>query len=120
MVEILMVAKDSVSLDRFADALTHARCLVHRVASGGEALQSVTSKTYSALVADETLADMTGIELAKKTVKTNPMVNLILISQLPPDVFHETTEGLGVLCQLPPDPGNEDARSMLTRLKEIL
>jgi len=47
------------------------------------------------------------------------MINCACVSPLPPEDFHETSEGLGVLMQLPVNPGKFEAEDLLKRLKNL-
>jgi len=62
---------------------------------------------------------MTGIEFMKKLLPINPMINCAAVSPLPPEEFHEASEGLGVLVQLPVAPGKLDAENLLKRLDDL-
>jgi PleD family two-component response regulator len=120
MIEILMVVNDKNSLNEFANTLEKEGADISWATSGGEALRFVAEKQYSLLVTEETLLDMSGLELARKTVMTNPMVNLAVMNTLSPKEFHGASEGLGVLCQLPFKPTEKDARALMSSLKEVI
>ncbi len=49
----------------------------------------------------ENLGDMTGLEFIRAIVSKRPMVNCAAISSLASEDFHEASEGLGILMQLP-------------------
>jgi hypothetical protein len=49
-----------------------------------------------------------------------PMVNCAAVSSLVSEDFHEQSEGLGILMQLPVRPGQEHAEILLGKLKSIL
>jgi hypothetical protein len=70
-------------------------------------------------VTDEKLGDMTGIEFARRLLSVNPVINCASVSPLSPKDFHEASEGLGLLAQLPIRPGEEDAKDLLQRLKNL-
>ena len=63
---------------------------------------------------------MTGLECIRKIVRRNPMINSAAVSTLMPDNFHEASEGLGVLMQLPAKTGQTQAAELLEKLKHIL
>ena len=75
--------------------------------------------TIDLVVADEGLGDMTGLELAGKILSVNPMINCASVSRLSPEEYHEASEGLGVLAQLPIKPGKKHAEELVQRLKYI-
>ena len=88
-------------------------------ASGAQALKSVQQDGGHLVICDAQLSDMSGLELVKQLVLLNPLLNTALLSSLSPKDFHEATEGLGVLMQLPPRPGPEESQALLERLKHV-
>ena len=120
MIELLMVANNKLPFNAFSETLEKAGASISWASSGSEALGMVKEKQYSLLLTAESLPDMSGIELAKQTVMINPMINLAITSALIHKAFHEATEGLGVLCQVPLTPSEKDALTLMSRLKEVL
>jgi CheY-like chemotaxis protein len=88
--------------------------------SGSHAIARLTEGSFDLVVTDENLEDMTGLELIEKIIAKRPMVNCAAVSSLLPDDFHEASEGLGILMQLPVSPGQEQAEKLLRQLKNIL
>jgi len=88
--------------------------------SGSYALSMIAERDFDLVVTDDNLGDMTGLEFIKTLVALKPMVNCAAVSSLLPDEFHEASEGLGVLMQLPVNPGGEYAEDLLEHLKKIL
>jgi PleD family two-component response regulator len=87
--------------------------------SGKTALAQAGDTPPVLVVIDETLPDMTGVELARELLKKNALINTALVSELSPEDFHEFSEGLGVLLQLPPAPEKEKAQEIISALKGI-
>ena len=71
------------------------------------------------MIVDEQLDDMSGFAFVNQAVKVNPLVNTALVSALAADEFHEATEGLGILMQLPIQPRRKDAEALLAVLEKI-
>jgi CheY-like chemotaxis protein len=88
-------------------------------ATGQEALEAISGNPVDLVVVNENIGDMTGIEFMKKLLPINPMINSAAVSPLPPEDFHEASEGLGVLMQLPVGPGKFEAEDLLKRLKNL-
>ncbi len=61
---------------------------------------------------------MTGLKLAAKLLTVNPMINCTAVSSLSSAEFHEASEGLGLLSQLPANPGREQAEELLRLIKD--
>jgi DNA-binding response OmpR family regulator len=88
-------------------------------ATGAAGLTALKTKRIDLVIVDEQLDDMDGITFINQVVKVNPLVNTALVSGLTADEFHEATEGLGVLMQLPSHPRETDAEALLTVLEKI-
>jgi len=63
---------------------------------------------------------MTGLEFIKTVIAIKPMINCAAVSSFSADDFHEVSEGLGILMQLPVNPGHKYAGKLLERLNKIL
>ena len=87
--------------------------------SGGKALDIVADTPVDLVVTDEFLGDMTGLELAEMMLSVNPMINCAAVSKLSSKEFHEASEGLGLLAQLPAVPDKEQAEVLLQRLIDL-
>ena len=120
MYTILLISPDQGRWTAFADALADQGQAVERVADGAGAVELIGQKQFHLAVIDDRLEDMTGLELVPKLLMVNAMVNTALVSPLSSHDFHETTEGLGILAPLPPNPGPEDAADLIAALKKII
>lgn len=121
MIDILIIRSDKDSLSDFTSAMEkYENISMSGAKSGAEALEMVSSGSFHLVITDETLEDMTGLALARKLVMTNPMINCAVISSLSHEDFHEASEGLGLLDQLPAVPGKKEAEELLKSLKNIL
>ena len=89
------------------------------VATGAAGLAQLKGKPLDLVIVDEQLDDMSGIAFVKQLVKVNPLANTAIVGSLADEVFHEVTEGLGVLMQLPTLPTEQDAEAMLVVLAKI-
>ena len=120
MIRFLLVTPARGSFAEFSSALDMSQAVeVLWAESGGQALETVTDTPVDLVVTDERLGDMTGLELAERLLSVNPMINCAAVSPLPPKQFHEASEGLGLLAQLPPIPGKAQSEDLLQRIKDI-
>ncbi len=87
--------------------------------SAEEALKKMQEEKVQVLVCAQTLPDMEGVVFLKQLVKINPLVNTVLVSDLPGKEFHEVTEGLGVLMQLPSVMDREHGQAILDKLAKV-
>ncbi len=121
LIHILMVTSNRASLSDLAAAFKdQGNIQVSWANSGAEALEKMPKGMFDLVITDENLRDMTGIEFVGKLVMINPMMNCIAVSTLSPEDFHEASEGLGILMQLPPNPGQTEANELLQYLDNVL
>jgi DNA-binding response OmpR family regulator len=120
MISILLVSRNKASLSELKAGLEAYGGKISWAETGTNALSMVAERAVDLLVADEFLADMTGLDLIKMVVSKRPMVSCAVVSSLSPADFHEAGEGLGILMQLPVGPGREDARQLHGHLINIL
>ena len=97
MVTIMTVGA-AVSSGEFSDEIG-ARDAAKAVSvdSGGAALDMLLEKQVDLVIVDETLKDMSGLDLARQVAVKNPLAAVALVSPLSEEAFHETTEGLGLV-----------------------
>jgi len=120
MLKLLLVSPDKNSLYGLASALVdHADVDLSWAESGETALEIASDSAIDLVVTDESLGDMTGLEFAGRLLSVNPMINCASVSRLSPEKFHEISEGLGLMVQLPIQPGKEHAEELLQRLKNL-
>ncbi len=120
VIKLLLVTPTRNSFRSFAAALdTDDDVALSWAESGKKALAESSKTLYDLVVIDETLGDMTGLELAEKMLYVNPMINCAAVSMLSSKDFHEVSEGLGLLAQLPKNPDREHAENLLERIKNI-
>jgi two-component SAPR family response regulator len=120
MVKILLVTSERDPFSEFAGVLKQKDDVeLSRAATGQEALEAISVNPVDLVVVNENIDDMTGIEFMKKLLSINPMINCAAVSLLSPEEFHEASEGLGVLMQLPVSPGKQDAQNLLQRLNDL-
>ncbi len=120
MLKILLVSPNKGSLSALASAWAESGAVDLMWAESGTMALGIASDTaIDLVVTDERLGDMTGLEFAGKLLAVNPMINCASVNHLPPEAFHEASEGLGLMAQLPVHPDKEHAEELLQRLKYI-
>ncbi len=120
MIKLLLVTTDKEPFRDFMLALTKNDDVeLSWAATGQEALAILSENPVDLVIVDDSVGDMTGIEFMKKLLSINPMINCAAVSPLPHEAFHEASEGLGVLAQLPVSPGKPDAENLLKRLNDL-
>jgi CheY-like chemotaxis protein len=120
MIKLLFVTPSRDSLAGWASALeSNKEVELSWAESGGKALDRVADTPFDLVVTDESLGDMTGLELAERMLSINPMIHCAALSSLSPKEFHEASEGLGLLAQLPAVPDKTQADELLQRLMDL-
>jgi CheY-like chemotaxis protein len=120
MFKLLLVSSNKASLSGLASALAeHSDVDLSWAESGERALKIASDTTIDLVITDERLGDMTGLEFAGKLVSVNPRINCASVSQLSPENFHDASEGLGLMAQLPVRPGKEDAGKLIQCLSNL-
>lgn len=118
--KILIVTKDETRFSVLAAALQRQQeTRIVFVATGVTGLAFLKGKQVDLAIVDEQLDDISGIDFVKLLVKAYPLVNTAIVSMLTTEEFHEATEGLGVLLQLPREPREMDAARLLGILEKI-
>ena len=120
MIKILTVSiEDNSFEDLTSEMKMHNDINLFQVRTSDAALNMASDNSLDLVISDEDLGDITGLEFVSRLLKVNPMVNSALVSSLSPEEFHETSEGLGIMAQLPKNPGREDVQDLLEKLKQI-
>ena len=89
------------------------------VSTASSVKKTLTEQEIHLIIAAEELEDCSGADCIRKVAMQFPLVHTALCSPLDDKAFHEATEGLGVLLQLPPRPGRADAERILERMAHI-
>jgi CheY-like chemotaxis protein len=120
MLKLLLVSPNKASLSGLASALAeHGDVDLSWAESGEKALDIASDTAIDLVVTDERLGDMTGLEFAGRLLSVNPIINCASVSHLSPENFHEVSEGLGLMAQLPIQPSKEDAEELLQHLRHL-
>lgn len=107
---ILAVTERSVELAEFLNTLQEQAAMDVVVATSGKAaMERMRSEQPSFVVLDRMVPDMEPFQLAMEILSVSAMTNMAAITNLSGKEFHEASEGLGMLCAVPPEPRAEDA-----------
>lgn len=121
MLSILLITARLQKHTDFTQALSSdVQVRVDSVSSASEALHVLRMAPPHLAVVDVDLPDAQPMVLVQQMLMVNAMVNTAVVSAMSEDEFHEASEGLGVLCPLPLDPGKGDALALLAKLKSVM
>lgn len=122
MTQLLLVTPDKANFSDLSAEIEKqgGAIAISWATSGRQALETLSETPADLVVTDEKLGDMTGLEFVARLVAVNPMTNCAAVSALSPEAYHEASEGLGILLQLPPRPGPADGQRLMAHLNQIL
>jgi DNA-binding NarL/FixJ family response regulator len=121
MLRIVLATNRLEAMQAFVEGLSsNPEVHLEHVVSGAEALETARASAPHLVIIDTGLQDCEPLELARKLLRVNAMVNTVVVSPLSEEEFHEASEGLGVLGRLPQEPGESDAAEVLHRLNKVL
>ncbi|MDP2862874.1 MAG: hypothetical protein Q8N95_08790 [Desulfobacterales bacterium] len=84
------------------------------------AAQAAAAGSIDLIIIDEKVEGQSCMDIAKDMIRVNAMANLALVSSLSPEEFHEASEGLGIMAQLPLNPDEKNAELLLNALTALL
>ena len=117
---ILLATTRPEALTGFTEALARATGRdVAVTASGAETLAALPVRAPKLVVIDENLPDNDPLALVREIMMVSAMTLTAVVTDMPEDEFHEAAEGYGILMPLPPNPGDQDARELATRLSAL-
>ncbi len=120
MFNVLLVTTDKSQWSDFAGSLEETgKIQLNWADSGQTALDAVNEQNTHLVVTAENAGDMAGLQLAARLIQVNAMINCAVASSMSEDDFHEASEGLGIMKQLPLTPGREDAQAIVKKLMQI-
>ena len=120
MLHIVLAGMERDDLARFGAALCGIRQVgITHVDSAAETLKAVEAGGIDLVVVGQSLADMSPVDCITRLVRRNAMINCAMISDMEHDAFHEATEGLGILMQLPPNPSGDAATVLLDKMQSL-
>lgn len=120
MTEILLAGSHRSALQTARQTLESLGARTHFADTAASARDLVAERPLDLVVLDETVGEMTGLDLLKAILPIRPMINSAVVSPLSPAEFHDAGEGLGILMQLPVDPDREAAERLFEQLMHVL
>ena len=121
MLHVLLVTIRPDHLYLFLEGLSaDPEVCLEQVSSGTEALDIVSKRRPQLAIVDSDVPGADSLELVRRMIAINAMVNTAVISPLSDADFHEKSEGLGILCRLPPAPTGNDSRVLLQKLRDVI
>lgn len=120
MLTILLVSPNAIQFNSVKDCFVESGdAKILETDTVDVALQVVKEIGLDLVIVAEQLDTMNGIEFINTLVNINPLIHTALVSSLDAEDFHEQTEGLGVLMQLPPEAEKKAAEELLEKVEKI-
>jgi hypothetical protein len=120
MPRILMVTNKRETLETLARALkAESTVRLEWAHERAQALDHIAAWRPDLVVVDEYVGYLTNLEFIRQIIGVDAFAHTAAVSRLPRKTFHEIAEGLGVLAQLPPQPGVLDAERLLALLETV-
>jgi len=114
MLRILLVADKIDAFEELAQALNNeGQTEILWAHDSQTALDKATVDAPGLAIVDEYIGEVEGLDWIQHLISVNAFIQTAVVSRLPHEVFHDISEGLGIMAQLPPRPGESDARRVL-------
>ncbi|MBU4316557.1 MAG: response regulator [Proteobacteria bacterium] len=119
---ILLVSSRREELEGFIQGLrSDDNINLNQVETPEEALKAASAQGPPALVViDGSTVKESGLDLARELLKVNAFIYTAILSDMDEALFHEQSEGLGILAHLPSKPDSGHARQLLRQLGQIM
>lgn len=119
MKKFLIITQQAGNFSRLAKGLSDENANELIWADSVTAAHAAASGSIDLIIIDEKVEGRPGPDIAKEMIRVNAMANLVLVSGLAPEEFHEASEGLGIMAQLPLNPDEKDAERLLSILTAL-
>lgn len=121
MMKFLLVSERPENLNNLDKGLLKCPDAQVLTATSSEAaLAVIADKPVDLVIVDEQISGLPGKRFVEKMITMNPMINTAIVSSLSEHDFHEDTEGLGVLMQIPINPEESVAATVIERLGKVI
>ena len=120
MLHILLITARAERIQSFVEGLSSdPRVHLDIVSAEADALGVLRTEPPHLAIVDSTSEGADSFDLVRSIIGVNAMVNTAVTSPLSDAQFHDTGEGLGILCRVPVEPGRDDAVALLKKLRDF-
>ena len=117
--KILIITRQAGNFSKLAEGLSDKNANEIIWADSVTAARAAAAGSIDLIIIDDKVDGRQSPDIAKEMIRVNAMANLALVSELSPEEFHEASEGLGIMAQLPPCPDEKDAERLLSTLTDL-
>lgn len=119
--KILFVTARPAQLKEFSEAFSLDKKLgLVMVNSSKEAIAAAREIKPALAIVDDQVRGVAGLDIIRRLIEENAFIQTAAISDLTDEEFHNRSEGLGVLMQLPLVPEKNDAHKLIEQLKQVV
>ena len=119
MKKVLIITLEKDRFSYLATGFEDKGYFVSWADSAENALKALGAEPPEISVVDETIDGQTCFELARKIIKKNVFINLVLVSELPEKELHDAAEGLGILTHIPLTPDSGHAKKIISSFESL-
>jgi DNA-binding response OmpR family regulator len=114
--QVVIVSARKEALRDFAQGLGAD---VQWIQSPADVLGQAKGAPWKLLVIDALTPGLNYKTFAMDLLRVNAMINTVVVTGMGEEEFHEDSEGLGVLCAVPENPGREDGVQVVGLLRQL-
>ena len=117
---ILLVTSRSDQLASFEKALrSDPDVELITIGTAEEAIDAAVRLVPVMAVVDQQVPGAAALEIVQRLLSVNAFIHTAVLTDMDEALFHERSEGLGVLAGLPLRPDEKDAADLLAKLREM-
>ncbi len=117
---ILLVTSRADQLAAFEQALrSDANVELITIGTAEEAIDAAVRLVPVMAIVDQQVPGGQALEIVQRLLSVNAFIHTAVLTDMDAAVFHERSEGLGVLAGLPLRPDSADAADLLAKLREM-
>lgn len=114
---VAMITTRASQLLALRGGLEQRQAHVESFVDAWSVLQAARIRSWNLLILDD--LSLPFRELVENLLEINACLNIAVITEMDPEAFHEASEGLGLLCPLPPRPEAKDVAPLLEKLHAV-
>lgn len=120
MAVIALITPNAFRMKPFAETLSLLTgSKVEFLADSITAIDTLRAIKPGAVVIEDSQEDVSILGMVHQILAYDIQIHIAVMSDTPEKEFHDKTEGLGILMQLPKDAGAKDAQALAERLNQL-
>ena len=117
---ILLITSRESQIKAFAEALRADPGVELITIDSAEASVEAAVRLVPVLaIVDQEVGGVPGLDIAKRLLEVNAFIYTAALTDMDEALFHEQSEGLGILSEVALLPGEDDAADLLAKLRQM-